>query len=152
MASKKNKAKVTKEAAKLEFPDTRLDLIKPCETKPYFKKGIREDYVLATQDAAKKKAFELAGIDLNSPRPNERVEEIVLEGTEEKTVIGYKAVNTETGKLVAEVHFHPADLAGHPAHLDSDSPDYISAMPHCNYSNWRAGKKEGKRGHVVFQG
>lgn len=147
MTSPKNKAQETKAAAKSEFPDTPLDKITPCDKKPYFKKGNREDYVLRTFEAAKKKCLELAGIVPEHPRPGERNEPVLLDGV----VIGYKAVDIESGKTVAEVHFHPADLKGHPPQTDPSKRDYISEMPHVNYANWRAGKKAGKKGHAVFQ-
>jgi hypothetical protein len=148
MGRKKNKAILTKEAAKSDFPNTPRELVKPCETKPYFKKETREDYVLATREAARKKAFELAGIDPANAHPGERVDEIRYK----KEVIGYRAINIQSEKIVAEVHYHPEDLTGHPPMTtDPQKRDFITEMPHYNYSNWRDGKKDGKYGHVVFQ-
>jgi hypothetical protein len=152
LSNRKNKAKSTREKAKGAFPDTPLERITPCANKPYFKRETREDYVVATEDEAKDKAFELAGIDTNRPREGEQINEIREPPRPDGTLIGYEAVDVKTGKMVAEVHFHPTDLEGHEPQEGPLGRDYISEMPHYNYANWRSGKQDGRYGHIVFKG
>jgi hypothetical protein len=149
-----NKAKRTQKAAYAEFPpSTARELIKPCADRPYWVSPdkVRVDFVVDTLDEAKRKACELAGIDPDKPNPSEEIRNTYDDETKE--LIGWEAwTTTEPRKRVARVHFHSSDLEGHRFKDEGKFKDYIGEMPHVNYDNWRGGKNDGHKGHVVFKG
>lgn len=145
--SRRERAQQIESQANLRFPKSApRDLEVKCGSgEPiYSNVSGREDYFVETLEEAKQLAFKLSGID----------PQIALPIMDDKAnLIGYKAeVERASGsglKKVAEVHFHPSDLAGHSAKDVGD--DWSAQQPHVNYENWRDGKKNGKYGHIIYR-